>query len=246
MAVQVYDEETAARDGVNGAMFWIWTPDAQRGFGVTYNSVRDEGMRAEIKRASQLFDSLRQEDPPPLLLDAGHHLVPHQFAFTRTQNDAAMRPQSSMAGEDAFLYRFHPEMAASARFEKLGGGEGYIWGTGVGYVEYLVPARQSYKRVGRLVVRARLQPVPPDEALGRIKASRVSLFINDTDCGSKLIFREDSPQPPLIQQWEVDSFFLRLQAARGRVARPRARSCAQAGLARSSRSSVTVRSMPPA
>jgi len=206
--------ETAARDGSGGAMFWIWTPDAQRGFGVTYNSPRDEGVRAEIKRAAQLFESLRHEGPPPRLLDAGHHLVPRQFAFTRAREQAAMRPETSMADNDTILYRFKPEMAASARFEKLGGGEGYIWGSGIGYIEYLVPARESYKGVGRLLVRARLQPVPPDEAHGRIKASRVSLFINDTDCGSKLITKEDSPQP-LIQQWEVNSFFLRLQAARG-------------------------------
>jgi hypothetical protein len=207
--------ERAARDGVNGAMFWIWTPDVQRGFGVTYDSPRDEGVRAEIKNASQLFDSLRHEDPPPRLRDAGRHLVPRQFAFTRDKNDASMRPDTSTPDADTLLYRFKPEMAASARFEKLGGGEGYIWGGGVGYVEYLVPARDNYRRVGRLIVRARLRPVPPEEAHGRIKASRVSLFINDTDCGSRLITREDSGQPPLIQRWEIDSFFLRLQAGRG-------------------------------
>jgi mannan endo-1,4-beta-mannosidase len=206
--------ETAARDGVNGAMFWIWTPDVQRGFGVTYNSPRDEGVRHEITRASHLFDSLRHKDPPSRLLDAGHHLVPRQFAFTRAKDDPAMLPEMSMTDNDAILYRFKPETAASARFEKLGGGEGYIWGAGVGYVEYLVPARESYRRVGRLLVRARLQPVPPDEAHGRINASRVSLFINDKDCGDKLITRENSKQP-LVQQWEVDTFSLRLQAARG-------------------------------
>jgi mannan endo-1,4-beta-mannosidase len=207
--------ETAARDGVNGAMFWIWTPDAERGFGVTYTSPRDEGVRAEIHRASQLFDSLRHEDPPPRLQDAGRHLVPRQFAFTRPETDTAMRPETSMLNDETFLYRFKPEMAASERFEKLGGGEGYIWGSGVGYVEYLVPEREGYKSVGRLTVRARLQPVPPDEARERIKASRVSLFINGTDCGSRLITREESKQQPLVQQWDVETFSLRLRAARG-------------------------------
>ena len=206
--------ETAARDGVNGAMFWILTPDVQRGFGVTSTDQRDEPLRAELRRAAELFESLRDEEPPARLLDAGHHLVPRQFAFRRAADDPAMRPETLVPGGQAVIYGFEPERAASACFEKLGGGDGYIWGAGMGYVEYLVPARESYRSISLIRVRAHVQPVPPPEALGRIRASRVSLFINDTDCGSRLVQLEDSSEPR-IEEWNVDAFFLRLQAARG-------------------------------
>lgn len=207
--------ETAARDGVNGAMFWIWTPDPRRGFGVTYTSPRDTAVRAEIASASRLYASLQDAEPPASLLDADRHLVPRQFAFERPRNEPLMRPSMDVTQEgQALLYGFRPEQAARARFEKLGGGEGYIWGAGMGQVEYIVPARDSYKSVGSLVVRAHLQPVLPDEARGRLKASRISLFIDDADCGSRLVGREE-PGRPLVQEWVVDSFLVRLRAARG-------------------------------
>lgn len=207
--------ETAARDGAGGAMFWIWTTNLQRGFGVNDTAPRDAGVRAEIARASQLFAELQDEDPPERLLDAGHHLVPRQFAFERPQNDELLRPSvSRMEDRKTIRYGFQPEQAASARFEKLGGDAGYMWGVGVGSMEYLVPASEGYRSIGRILVHAHLQPVLPEEAMGRVKASRVSLFINDTDCGSRLIRREDSGQPQ-VQEWIVSSFLLRVQAARG-------------------------------
>jgi mannan endo-1,4-beta-mannosidase len=208
--------EHAARAGVGGAMFWIWTPDPKRGYGVTYTSPRDEAVRAEIRRAAAHLASLRDERPPRDLLSAQHHLVPRQFSFKRDDTDQATRPSVLVRDDGTLLYRFTPEMAQSARFEKLGGGEGYIWGAGVGYVEYAVPARDKYRRVGSLIVRAHIQPVLPHDARPSQIVTRVTLFINGTDCGSRLIPVEANGQP-LIQEWRVDSWAARLRAARGQT-----------------------------
>src|SRR5712691_4516763 len=45
--------------GSAGAMFWILTPDANRGYGITYAITRDSSVLAEIARASQMFASLQ-------------------------------------------------------------------------------------------------------------------------------------------------------------------------------------------
>jgi hypothetical protein len=207
--------EGAAHAGAGGALFWIWTPDPKRGYGVSYTAPRDEAVRSEIRRAADLFASLKNESPPRPLLDAGHHLIPRQFAFTRPETDASARPDITMQDDGTLLYRFKPEMAASARFEKIGGGEGYVWGAGVGHIEYDVPARDKYRRVGSIVVRAYIQPVLPDDAHPSAKATRVSLLIGGRDYGSRLIPASTDPNQPIIQQWRVDSWAARLRAARG-------------------------------
>lgn len=205
--------ESAARAGVGGVMYWILTPDPRRGYGITYTTERDAEVRAEIRRAADLMASLEKESPPRRLMDADQHLIPRQFAFTRPESDPALRPEVDAQGGTLF-YRFKPEMAVSARFEKLGGGEGYIWGAGMGFVEYLVPARDKYRRVGEITVRAHIQPVLPVDARPSDTSTRVTLFINGTSCGSRLIPVED-PRSALTQEWRVDSYRLRLQAARG-------------------------------
>src|SRR6185436_4540131 len=48
-----FDGNAAA--GVGGAMFWILTPDAGRGYGVTYSTPRDQALLQEVSRASQAF-----------------------------------------------------------------------------------------------------------------------------------------------------------------------------------------------
>jgi mannan endo-1,4-beta-mannosidase len=206
--------EASARSGIGGAMYWILTPDPKRGYGISYTTPRDDGVRAEIRRGAALMASLQRESPPPLLLDANHHLIPHQFAFTRPPNDAALRPEVDGRPDGTIFYRFKPEMAVSARFEKLGGGEGYIWGAGMGFVEYVIPERENYKRVGQLIVRAHIQPVLPVDGRASEIRTRVTLFINGTDCGSRLIPVED-PKNAITQEWRVDSYSVRLQAARG-------------------------------
>jgi hypothetical protein len=75
--------ESSLKAGAAGAMFWIITPDPHRGYGITYTTPRDEAVRAEIRRASELFAAHQADDPPKHLLDASSHLVPRQFAFTR-------------------------------------------------------------------------------------------------------------------------------------------------------------------
>src|SRR5256884_5785051 len=132
--------ENAARNGAGGAMFWIITPDAQRPYGVTYSSPRDGQLLAEIRGASHLFASLVNASPPPELTDQGRHLIPHQLAFERSENDEAVQPkiifQDDNPADKSILYRFTPNAVVRGRFEKLGGGQGYIWGAGTGFFEY--------------------------------------------------------------------------------------------------------------
>jgi hypothetical protein len=105
-------------------------------------------------------------------------------------------------------------MAAAARFEKLGSGPGYVWGFGVGNLDYTVPAREDRRRVSQVIIRAHIQPVPPIDARPQDIRTRVTLFINGKDCGSRLISAEPAGQAS-IQEWRVDSFFIRLRAMRG-------------------------------
>lgn len=206
----------SAENGAAGAIFWIITPDARRGYGVTYTDARDENLRAEIARGSALFAAARNAEPPAITLDARRHLIPRQFAFTRPASDAGAHPAiTNPAPGGGLLYRFLPEQAARGRFEKMGGGDGYVWGTGVGFFEYVVPGREDWRKVGEIIVRAHLQPVLPVEAGGRYDGSRVTLYINGTNCGSRLITPETPPQT-LLQEWRVDSLMPRAEAARGR------------------------------
>jgi hypothetical protein len=210
---RAYFEQTA-RAGVSGAMFWILTPDSQRGYSVTYAATRDAALLAEIKGDSHLFSSLVNASPPPGLMDAGKHLVPREFAFARNENDPVVQPEIIHTPERTVLYRFGPNTVVRGGFEKLGGGNGYIWGAGAGYFEYLVPGRKEHRRVGAIVVRAHLQPVLPPDAKPDWIRTRVTLFVNGKDCGSRLIAMED-PKTPLIQEWRIDSWSLRVNAVRG-------------------------------
>jgi hypothetical protein len=105
-------------------------------------------------------------------------------------------------------------MASSERFEKVGGGPGYIWGYGVGYLEYTVPERTDRRRVSEIIVRAHIQPVLPTDAKPESIKTRVTLFVNGRDCGSRLIPVEPQGQP-LIQEWRVNSYLTRLAAICG-------------------------------
>lgn len=202
------------RAGSGGAMFWILTPDPNRGFGVTYTTPRDQAILNEIKRASDAFAATRSAAPPERLTNAGHHLVPRQFAWARPAGDPATIPLMIVREDRSLLYRFKPQMAGTMRFEKLGGGPGYLWGFGVGFVEYVVPAREDRRRVSEIIVRAHIQPVLPIDARPEWIKTRVTLFVNGADCGSRLISVEPLGQP-LIQEWHVDGFFVRLRAMRG-------------------------------
>jgi mannan endo-1,4-beta-mannosidase len=210
--------EDAARDGAGGAMFWIITPDPERGWSVTYSSPRDAQLLNEIQGASHVFASLINASPPPDLTDPGKHLIPRQFAFERAATDAAAQPKIIFHDEDArnksILYRFTPNNVASGRFEKLGGGDGYIWGGGSGYFEYVVPARNDRRKVGTITVRAHIQPVLPTDARTDWIRTRVTLFVDGKFMGSRLVPWED-PKSPLIQEWKIDSWNVRLDAARG-------------------------------
>jgi mannan endo-1,4-beta-mannosidase len=206
--------EAAAKNGVAGAMFWILTPDANRGYGVSYTTPRDAALLEEIKGTSHVFTSLRSASPPDQLLDPDRNLVPHAFAFTMPEESPQIVPEMRASTDGTLQYLFKPQMAASGIFEKLGGGDGYIWGAGSGSVDYLVPERKGWRRVNSIYVRAHIKPVLPDDAHPPISATRVTLFINGRNCGSRLISPED-PKNVVNQEWVVDSLGAKIQAARG-------------------------------
>jgi len=206
--------DSNVRAGAAGAMFWILTPDPARGYGVTYATNRDQGVLAEVARASQMFARLAGADPPERLLEPSRHLVPRQFAWMRPANDPATLPQVIVREDKSILYRFKPQMVAGERFEKVGDGPGYVWGFGVGHLEYTVPAREDRRRVGHLLVRAHIQPVLPIDAKRENIKTRVTLLVEGQDCGSRLIPVEPDVQP-LIQEWRVDGLLVRLRAMRG-------------------------------
>jgi mannan endo-1,4-beta-mannosidase len=203
-----------AREGVGGVMFWILTPDPQRGYGVTYDLPRDAPLLAEVRGAAHVFRSLANATPPPALLDAGKHLVPRQFAFTRTDAVSPEELKTIYEPDGRILYRFAPEAVVRGRFEKLGAGSGYIWGAGVGFFEFAVPGRDTRRRIGEIIVRAHIQPVLVEDAKTDWIRTRVTLFVNGTKIDSRLINWED-PKAPLIQEWKIDSWGPRLRAARG-------------------------------
>jgi mannan endo-1,4-beta-mannosidase len=206
--------EGNARAGAGGAMFWILTPDARRGYGVTYSTPRDQQLLAEIARASQMFESLQAAEAPSYLQKSERHLIPRQFAWTREAGNPATLPQMIVKGDKTVLYQFKPQMASAERFEKIGEGSGYIWGSGSGYLEYTVPTRADRRKVSEIIVRAHIQPVLPVDASTDFVKTRVTLFVEGWNGGSRLIPVEPKGQP-IIQEWRLTGLFLRLRAMRG-------------------------------
>jgi mannan endo-1,4-beta-mannosidase len=203
-----------ARAGAAGAMFWIFTPDARRGYGVTYSTPRDQNLLSEIARASQMFAALQSAELPQHLQDSEEHLVPRQFAWARPAGDDTALPQITVRDDKSILYQFRPQTASAERFEKIGEGAGYIWGSGSGYLEYTVPERADRRKVSEIIVRAHVQPVLPIDAPHGFVKTRVTLLVDGWDGGSRLIPLETKGQP-LIQEWRLTGLFLRLRAMRG-------------------------------
>ncbi|MFN2499897.1 MAG: cellulase family glycosylhydrolase [Pyrinomonadaceae bacterium] len=206
--------ESSVRAGAAGAMFWIFTPDPGRGYGITYATSRDAGVLAEVSRAARMFAALNSAAPPEALTDASRHLVPRQFAWSRPAGDSTTLPKITLRDDRSLLYQFKPQIAAGEQFEKIGSGPGYIWGFGMGHVDYIVPGRADRRRVSQLIVRAHIQPVLPIDAKREQIKTRVTLLVNGTDCGSRLIPVEPR-NAPLIQEWRVDKLLVRLRAMRG-------------------------------
>ena len=206
--------ESTARSGVSGSFVWVFTQVLARRYGIT-SSARDNNVLAEIQSGAELMDSLHNEIAPGRLRDHGRHLVPRQFAFTRAANDPVVQPEVKRLENGTVWYGFKPESVIGERFEKIGSGDGYVWGAGVGYIEFLVPPREEKRRVGSIVVRAHLKPVLPNEANGRVNASRVTLVINGRNCGARLIPIEQPPRAH-VEEWVVDSWSIRFSAMRGK------------------------------
>ncbi len=203
-----------ARAGAAGAMFWILTPDARRGYGVTYSTPRDKELLNEITRASQMFAAVQNVEMPARLQDSEDHLIPRQFAWTRAVGDAATLPEMIVRDDKSILYQFKPQMAAAQRFEKIGGGPGYIWGFGSGYVEYVVPERADRRQVSEIIVRAHIQPVLPIDAPPGFVKTSVTVFVEGWNGGSRLVSIEPKGQA-LVQEWRLTGKLLRLRAMRG-------------------------------
>jgi hypothetical protein len=202
------------RAGSSGAIFWILTPDPNRGYSVTYMSDRDRGLLAEIKNSAEKFSALKSADSPSWLTDPARHLVPLQFKWRREPGAQETLPLISFREDKSVLYQFKPLMASAQSFEKIGSGPGYVWGSGSGYLEYSVPERADRRRVSEIVVRAHIQPVAPIDASRDYIKTRVTLFVNDWNCGPRLVGFESGSQP-FIQEWRMTGWLLRLQAMRG-------------------------------
>ena len=202
-----------ARAGSAGAMFWILTPDPRRGYGVTYATDRDRNLLEVIDRSAKKWKVLQTADPPSFITASDRHLIPRQFAWSRAL-DEYTAPIMIVQDDKSILYKFRPQMATSQRFEKIGSGPGYIWGYGSGFVEYTIPERADRRRVSEIVVRAHIQPVSPIDATRDFVRTRVTLYVNGWDCGSRLVPFEAKGQT-LVQEWRATGLFLRLQAMRG-------------------------------
>ena len=84
----------------------------------------------------------------------------------------------------------------------------------MGQLEFVVPAREDRRKVSQIIVRAHIQPVLPTDAKPEDIKTRVTLMVNGKDCGSRVIAVEPAGEP-LIQEWRIDSWSVRLQAMRG-------------------------------
>jgi len=206
--------EGNAAAGTGGAMFWTLTPDSRRGYGVTYTTLRDRGVLDEVSHASRIFAALQSAELPDRLLDPSRNLIPRQFVWERPAGDEASLPQVIHREDKTVLYQFKPQMASAERFEKIGDGPGYIWGFGSGFLEYTVPPREDRRRVSEIVVRAHVQPVAPVDAPSGFVKTRVTLFVEGWNGGSRLIPFESKGEP-LVQEWRLNGWWLRLRAMRG-------------------------------
>jgi mannan endo-1,4-beta-mannosidase len=204
--------EGNARAGAGGVMFWILTPDARRGYGVSYSTTRDQQLLGEVARASQIFQSLQSEEVPSPLQKSERHLIPRQFAWTREEGNPATLPQMIVREDKSILYQFKPQMASAERFEKVGEGSGYIWGSGSGYLEYTVPTRADRRKVSEIIVRAHLQPVLPVDASPDFVKTRVTLFVEGWNGGSRLIPVEPKGQPIIRYAWSTPEHSFRRDA----------------------------------
>jgi hypothetical protein len=82
----------------------------------------------------------------------------------------------------------------------------------MGFFEYVLPSR-SFRRTGRVTVRANLQPVEPFDAQGRIRQTTVNLFLNGVDCGPRNVALAD-PKVNIVE-WQTDAWRIRFDAWRG-------------------------------
>lgn len=198
--------DSAARNGVGGASLWIWTTDDARQYAITPASERDANLRAVINDGAREFQVLENLAPPAQVLDANRYLVPHQQELTRDDDDAVKaKPHVQTKTDGATLLSWLPQQWTRVKFEKLDDGANYVWGAGVGFIEYVAPLSVLPRDVELLTIRAWLQPVIPPDAAGRITTSRVTLFVNNISCGSRLI---EEAKPPfarknLMQEWKI-------------------------------------------
>lgn len=207
--------DAASRLGLGGAMYWILTPDKNRGhYGVTYSGDRDQAVLAEIQRGSRVMLAAAGEETHPDLKGGERYLAPNLFALQRRPEIPPSPPSASKTPQGSIVYRFQAENVASGQFERLGGDKGYVWGVGSGYFEFIVPERERIKRVGTIAIRASLKPVAPWDSRGRIREGDVHLLINGIDCGSQVI-EIPAGRRTNVYEWKVRKPELCAKAAQG-------------------------------
>jgi len=101
-------------------------------------------------------------------------------------------------------------MALSGRFEKLGGGQGYVWATASATSNFTSCPR-TRKSAGSSPRRPRAHsPELPPNPRPPVTRRASPLLVNGIDCGSRLVPVED-PQHQVVQEWTVSSFPLWMQ-----------------------------------
>jgi len=77
-----------------------------------------------------------------------------------------------------------------------------------------VPERADRRRVSEIIVRAHIRPVLPVDAPAGFGQTRVTLFVDGWNAGSRLV-PEAVNENVVVQDWRLTGWFVRLRAMRG-------------------------------
>jgi mannan endo-1,4-beta-mannosidase len=205
----------SARLGLGGVLYWILTPDPHRGYGVTHVVPRDRDVLEEIRLGGRKMDAASGSEPPEdLRRNPDRYAAPNVFRLDREPGDPATRPAARSLPDGSDVYIFRPEAAVDGRFERLGAGKGYVWGSGIGFFEYVVPPRKPKEGIKAVTVRAALRPVEPWDSRGHIDEGDVTLAINGVAFGTHRV-RTPAPKKVGVYQWKIDDPGFCAQAGRG-------------------------------
>ncbi len=169
-------------------MFWILTPDARRGYGVTYSTPRDKELLSEIARASQMFAALQSAEMPARLQESERSSDTAAVCV-----DSCGRRCGDVAADDCAGKTSRFFINSSRRWRVRSGlkrlVEGRVTSGDSDRVISNTPCRtrEDRRQVSEIIVRAHIQPVLPIDAPPGFVKTRVTLFVDGWNGGSRLI-----------------------------------------------------------